>query len=225
VNTTTDLILIGVLAGVWLTAGLLADALPSARTARELRRRARTLSMLVGGGVAVFIAVPLVTGVLSGESAAPAAAVLPAVPALVVVLVTARRLAQVRRGAGAFATAPLTPAPPALLAAAAHPLVATPLQITGLAALAGVPIAAGVIEVPGAQVAGIVLTVVGVAVLALGIRHAIRHSRLNVKVFAPIGKVRLRAVPARQTSTETYTALPLETGTAENYASSAHRAA
>ncbi|MEU8612815.1 hypothetical protein AB0C29_32975, partial [Actinoplanes sp. NPDC048791] len=101
-NTTTDLILIGVLAGVWLTAGLLADALPGARTARELRRRARTLSMLVGGGVAVFIAVPLVTGVLSGDSAAPAAAVLPAGPALVVVLVTARRLAQVRRGAGAF---------------------------------------------------------------------------------------------------------------------------
>jgi hypothetical protein len=62
-------------------------------------------------------------------------------------------------------------------------------------------------------------------VLALGIRHAIRHSRLNVKVFAPIGKVRLRAVPARQTPAETYTALPLETGPAENYASSAHRAA
>ena len=224
-NTATDLILIGALAGVWLTAGLLADALPGARTARELRRRARTLSMLVGGGVAVFIAVPLVTGVLSGTSAAPAAAVLPAVPALIVVLVTTRRLAQVRRGAGAFATAPLTPAPPALLAAAAHPLVATPLQITGLAALAGVPIAAGVIEVPGAQVAGIVLTVVGVAVLALGIRHAIRHSRLNVKVFAPIGKVRLRPVPVRHTAAETYTALPLETGPAENYASSARRAA
>ena len=61
VNTATDLILIGALAALWLTAGLLADALPSARTARELRRRARTLSMLVGGGAAVFIAVPLVT--------------------------------------------------------------------------------------------------------------------------------------------------------------------
>ena len=217
VNTATDLILIGALAGIWLTAGLLADALPGARTARELRRRARTLSMLVGGGVAVFIAVPLVTGVLPGTSAAPAAAVLPAVPALVVLLVTARRLTQVRLGAGTFATAPLTPAPPALLAAAAHPLVATPLQVTGLAALAGVPIAAGVIEVPGTQVAGIVLTVVAVAVLTLGIRHAIRHSRLNVRVFAPIGKVRLRAVPARQTSAETYTALPLENGPVESY--------
>lgn len=181
--------------------------------------------MLVGVGVAVFIAVPLVTGVLPGTSAAPAAALLPAVPALVVVLATARRLTQVRRGAGAFATAPLTPVPPALRAAAAHPLVATPLQVTGLAALAGVPIAAGVIEVPGAQVAGIVLTVVGFAVLALGVRHAIRHSRLNVKVFAPIGKVRLRAVPARQTATEHYTALPIESAPAEDYAPAAHRAA
>jgi hypothetical protein len=167
----------------------------------------------------------VVTGILPGTSAAPAAALLPAVPALVVLMATARRLSQVRRGAGAFATAPLTPAPPALRAAAAHPLVATPLQVTGLAALAGVPIAAGVISVPGAQVAGIVLTVVGVAVLALGIRHAIRHSRLNVKVFAPIGKVRLRAVPARQSAVEAYTALPLESGPAETYAASAHRAA
>jgi hypothetical protein len=225
VNTATDLLLIGALAAVWLTAGLLADALPGARTARELRRRARTLSILVGGGAAVFIAVPLVTGAVPGTSAAPTAALLPAVPALVVLLVTGRRLTQVRRGAGAFATAPLTPAPPALRAAAAHPLVATPLQITGLAALAGVPIAAGVIEVPGAQVAGIVLTVVGVAVLALGIRHAIRHSRLNVKVLAPIGKVRLRAVPSRPTSAETYTALPLETQPAETYTSTAHHAA
>lgn len=209
-NTATDLLLIGTLAGLWLTAGLLADALPGARTARELRRRARTLSMLVGGGTAMFLAVPLIAGVLPGASAAPAATLLAAVPALVVLTVTVRRLAQVRRGAGAFATAPLTPAPPALRAAAAHPLVATPLQVTGLAALAGVPIAAGAIEVRGAQMAGIVLTVVGVAVLALGVRHAIRHSRLSVKVFAPIGKVRLRAVPARQSSAESYTALPIE---------------
>jgi hypothetical protein len=225
VNTATDLVLIGALAGVWLTAGLLADALPGARTARELRRRARTLSILVGGWIAVFIAVPLVVGILPGTSAAPAAAVLPAVPALVVLMATARRLTQVRRGAGAFATAPLTPAPPALRAAAAHPLVATPLQVTGLAALAGVPIAAGVIDVPGAQVAGTALTVAGVAVMALGIRHALRHSRLNVTVFAPIGKVRLRAAPSRLTAMESYTALPVESQPAETYATTARRAA
>jgi hypothetical protein len=210
VNTATDIILIGALAAVWLTAGLLADALPVSRTARELRRRARALSMLVGGGAAVFIAVPMVSGALPGTSAAPAAALLPAVPALVVLTVTSRRLTQVRRGAGAFATAPLTPAPPALRAAAAHPLLATPLQVTGLAALAGVPIAAGVLELPGADVAGIAITAIGLVVGALGIRNALRHSRLNVAVLAPIGNGRLRALPSTQTPTERYAALPAE---------------
>jgi len=212
VNTATDLISIGALAAVWLTAGFLAETLPGVRTARELRLRARALSMLVGGGIAVLIAVPLATGVLPGNSAVPAAMLLPAVPAAVVMLLTARRVTQVRRGAGAFATAPLTPVPPALRAAAAHPLVATPLQVTGLAALAGVPIAAGVVEMPGAETAGIVLTAVGVGVLALAIRNAIRHSRLNVSVLAPIGRGGLRALPTMRTSTpaEAYTALPDE---------------
>jgi hypothetical protein len=196
VNTATDLTMIGALAAVWLTAGLLADALPGARTARELRRRARTLSILAGAGVAMFLAVALVSGLAPGVSAAPAAALLPAVPAVVVILATARRLTQIRRGAGAFTAAPLTPVPPALRAAAAHPLVATPLQVTGLAALAGLPIAAGVIQVPGADAAGLALTVVAVVVLALGIRHAIRHSRLNVAVLAPIGRGRLRSLPS-----------------------------
>ncbi|MEV4705632.1 hypothetical protein [Actinoplanes sp. NPDC049316] len=209
-NTTTDLILVGALTAVWLTAGLLADTLPGARTARELRRRAGVLSTLVGAGAAVFIAVPVITGLLPGESAAPAAALLPAVPAVLAVTVTAHRLTQIRRGAGAFATAPLTPAPPALRAAAAHPLVATPLQVTGLAALTGIPIAAGIVEVPGADVAGIVLTVAGLAVLTLAIRHAVRHSRLNLAVLAPIGRRRLRSLPAAQRPTETYAALPDE---------------
>ncbi|MEU7903768.1 hypothetical protein [Actinoplanes sp. NPDC049118] len=211
-KTATDLIPIGALAAIWLTAGLLAETLPGVRTARELRRRARALSMLVGGGIAVLIAVPLATGPLPWGSAVAAATLLPAVPAAFVMLVTARRVTQVRRGAGTFATAPLTPAPPALRAAAAHPLVATPLQVTGLAALAGVPVAAGVVELPGADMAGVVLTAVGVGVLALGVRHAIRHSRLNVAVLAPIGRGGLRALPTVRTSTpaEAYTALPEE---------------
>jgi len=206
----TDLILIGALAAVWLTAGLLADTLPGVRTARELRRRARALSTMVGAGAAVFIAVPVITGVLPGESAAPTAALLPAVPALLAVTITARRLSRIRRGAGAFATAPMTPAPPALRAAAAHPLVATPLQVTGLATLIGVPIAAGIVEVPGADLAGIALTIAGVAALTLAIRHAVRHSRLNLAVLAPIGRGRLRSLPTVQRRTETYAALPEE---------------
>lgn len=209
-NTTTDLIGIGTLAAVWLTAGLLADSLPVARTARALRRRARALSMVVGTGVAVFIAVPVITGLLPGDSAAPAAALFPAVPAVVVVTVTARRLTRIRRGAGAFATAPMTPAPPALLAAAAHPLLATPLQVTGLAAVIGVPIAAGLVEVPGAEVAGIAITVASVVVLTLAVRHAVRHSRLNVAVLAPLGRTRRRPRPVVQSRAEAYAALPEE---------------
>jgi hypothetical protein len=186
VNTAADLILIGALAAIWLTAGLLADGLPVARTAAELRRRAGLLSYLVGGGAAVFVAVPVVTGALSGTSAAPTAALLPAVPALVVLLATRRRLTQVRLGAGAFATAPQAPVPPGLRAAAAHPLIGAPLQVTGLAALVGLPIAAGVVTVPGADVAGLAITLVGLGVLTIGIRHALRHSRLSLRVVAPL---------------------------------------
>ncbi|MCA2212785.1 hypothetical protein [Jidongwangia harbinensis] len=187
-NTAADLILIGALAAIWLTAGLLADGLPVARTAAELRRRAGLLSYLVGGGAAVFVAVPVVAGALTGTSAAPMAALLPAVPALVVLTATRRRLTQVRLGAGAFATAPLTPVPPGLRAAAAHPLIGAPLQITGLAALVGLPIAGRVVTVPGADLAGIAITLVGLGVLAIGIRHALRHSRLSLRVVAPLAR-------------------------------------
>lgn len=186
VNTTADVILIGALAAIWLTAGLLADGLPVARSAVELRHRAALLSILVGGGAAVFVAVPVVTGALPGASAAPTAALLTAVPAMVVLTTTVRRLGQVRRGAGAFATAPQAPVPPGLRAAAAHPLIAAPLQVTGLAALVGVPIAGGLIAVPGDDVAGIAITLVGLAVLAIGVRHALRHSRLSLRVVAPL---------------------------------------
>ncbi|MCO8277580.1 hypothetical protein M1L60_44085 [Actinoplanes sp. TRM 88003] len=192
-NIVADLILAGALVAVWLTAGLLADALPSARSALQMRRRAVLLTALVAGGAAVFVAIPLVTALLPGESAAPAAALLPAVPALIVLTAALRRVAQVRRGAGAFATAPLAPVPPALRAAAAHPLILVPLQVTGLASLISLPIAGGLVEVPGADLAGLAITVVGVAVLAIGIRAGLRHSRLSVQVLAPIGRNRLRA--------------------------------
>jgi hypothetical protein len=186
VNTVTDLILASALAAIWLAAGLLVEGLPTARCASELRRRAGLLSMLVGAGAAVFVAVPVITGLVPGASAAPAAALLPAIPAMVVLTVSLRRLTQVRRGAGAFATAPRTPVPPGLRAAAAHPLVAAPLQVTGLATLVGLPIAAGVVTVPGSDIAGIAITIVGVAVVAIGVRAALRHSRLSVRVVAPL---------------------------------------
>lgn len=191
-NIVADLILAGLLAGVWLVAGLLADGLPAARTALELRRRASLLSALVAAGAAVFVAVPIVTGLLPGESAAAAAVLPAAIPGLIVLTLGVRRLGQVRRGAGVFAEAPLTPVPPALRAAAAHPLVLVPLQVTGLAAILALPIAGRVVEVPGTDVAGIAITLVGVAVLAIGVRAAMRHSRLSVLAFAPITRGRPR---------------------------------
>src|SRR5690242_21947154 len=103
--------------------------------------------MLVGAGAAVFVAVPVITGLLPGATAAPAAALLPAVPAMIVLTVTRRRLTQIRHGAGAFATAPLAPLPPGLRAAAARTLVAVPLMVAGLAPLVGLPVPGGVVRV------------------------------------------------------------------------------
>ena len=196
-DIAADLILAGALAVAWLAAGLVADALPGARTARELRRRAGTLTALVATGAAVFVAVPLVTWLVPGTSEAPAAALLAAVPGLIVLTLGVRRLGQVRRGAGAFATAPQTPVPPGLRAAAAHPLILVPMQVTGLAALVGLPIAARLVEVPGTEVAGIAITVVGAAVLAIGVRAAMRHSRLSLLALAPIGRSRPRVPVSR----------------------------
>jgi hypothetical protein len=197
VDIAVDLILAGALATAWLAAGLVADALPGARTARDLRRRAGTLTILVAAGAAALVAVPVVTWFIPGVSNAPAAALLPAVPALIVLTLGVRRLGQVRRGAGAFATAPQTPVPPALRAVAAHPLILVPMQVTGLAALLGLPIAAGLVKVPGTDVAGIAITVVGAAVVAIGIRAAVRHSRLSLLALAPIGRSRPRIPVSR----------------------------
>jgi hypothetical protein len=65
-------------------------------------------------------------------------------------------------------------------------LIAAPLQVTGLAALIGLPIAGDLVAVPGTDMAGIAITVAGAAVLAIGVRHAARHSRLSLLALAPI---------------------------------------
>ncbi|SLL96858.1 hypothetical protein [Actinoplanes sp. SE50/110] len=201
-NTAVDVTLIGALAAVWLTAGLLADGLAAASTAHSMRRRAGLLTVLAGAGAALFVAVPVATALLPGASSAPVAALLPAVPAVVVLTAGLRKLSWVRRGAGAFATAPQAPVPPALRAAAAHPLIAAPLQATGLAAIVALPLAAGLLtpsadEVPATTgipgVAGLAITVVAVLVTVIGIRAAIRHSRLAPLVLAPLDRVRQRA--------------------------------
>jgi predicted metal-binding membrane protein len=188
VTHTVDLVVVAGLAVAWLAAGLLAETLPGLRTARALLRRTRVLLGLVAFGVGLLVAVPVIAVLTPGTSAAAPAALLPAVPALVVLTTTLHRLTWLRRGAAAFSTAPRTPAPPTLQAAAAHPLVATPLQVTGLAALVGMPVAAGFVTVPGAGPAGAAIGLIAVAVLIIGIRHALRHSRLAQQA------VRIRAM-------------------------------
>jgi hypothetical protein len=107
-----------------------------------------------------------------------------AAPALAVAACTVRRVRRLRAGAGAFAAAPETPAPHGLRAAAAHPLVGLPLQLTGLAILPAV-VAAGAPDVFGPGVTGPAITVGVLGVAAIGVRHALRHSRLAERAAQP----------------------------------------
>ena len=82
-------------------------------------------------------------------------------------------------GAGAFASAPATPAPHGLRAAAAHPLVGLPLQVTALATVPALIAAAGADLGADPGVTGPAITVGALAVVAIGVRHALRHNRLR----------------------------------------------
>jgi hypothetical protein len=42
------------------------------------------------------------------------------------------------------------------------------------------------VKVPGVDVAGIGITIVAVAVAIIGVRAGLRHSRLSVRVIAPL---------------------------------------
>ncbi|MEU6072481.1 hypothetical protein [Micromonospora sp. NPDC047074] len=180
------------LAAVWLAAGWLADGLPRLDHARALRRRTGWVLALTLAGLGLTAAV-LVAGLSSaGATAADRAAAglgLAAAPALVVAASTVRRMRRLRAGAGALASAPGTPAPYGLRAAAGHPLVGLPVQVTGLTILPAVVTASspGLPFGPGATGAAITVGVLGVA--AIGVRHALRHSRLVE-----------RATPARPAS-------------------------
>ncbi|GIF77461.1 hypothetical protein Asi02nite_69790 [Asanoa siamensis] len=185
----TDLALTTVIALAALGAAGLVDLLPRATTAAVLRRRAARLQLLVGGLLAVLAAIG-VAGLLGYGDLMPA--VLPLwVPALAVAVVSVRRLGRVRRGAAAFATAPHTPAPPGLRAAAAHPLLALPIQVIALAGVAAVLAAAGLVALTVPAVLGAVLTVAGLVVTGVGVRDALRHSRLAEGAVAQPERLRL----------------------------------
>ncbi|MEU9505633.1 hypothetical protein AB0D32_05050 [Micromonospora sp. NPDC048170] len=180
------------LTAVWLVAGWLADGLPRLDHARALRRRTGWVLALTLTGLGLTAAV-LVAG-LSSAGATPAdraaaGLTLAAVPALVVALCSVRRVRRLRAGAGALSSAPETPAPHGLRASAAHPLIGLPVQVTGLALLPAVATASTPGLPFGPGVAGPAITVGVLGVAAIGVRHALRHSRLVE-----------RAVPARPAS-------------------------
>ncbi|MEU1746952.1 hypothetical protein [Micromonospora arida] len=168
-------------AAVWLAAGVVADGLPRLRNTRMLRRRTGWLLVLALTGVALTAAV-LGGGLLSGGTApvdrAAAGLTVAAGPALVATVCSVRRIRRLWAGAGAFASAPATPAPHGLRAAAAHPLVGLPLQVTALATVPALIAAAGTDLGADPGVTGPAITVGALAVIAIGVRHALRHNRL-----------------------------------------------
>ncbi len=171
VSAFADVLATVAAAGVWVAAGVLAEALPGTRTADALRRRAQVLSVLVAVGTALLIAVPVIRTYLIVNPFPALASAVPAGLAALVWITALPRLRWMRRGAAVFAHH--FPAPPALRAAAAHPLVGVPVQATALAAVLATPLAAGI-----AVSAGVALTFGAVTVLGLAVRHALRHSRL-----------------------------------------------
>ncbi|MEU7970896.1 hypothetical protein AB0B48_02520 [Micromonospora sp. NPDC049089] len=168
-------------AAVWLAAGVVADGLPRLRNTRMLRRRTGWLLVLALTGLALTAAV-LGGGLFSAGTApidrAAAGLTLAAGPALVATVCSVRRIRRLWAGAGAFASAPATPAPHGLRAAAAHPLVGLPLQVTALATAPALIAAAGADLGADPGVTGPAITVGALAVIAIGVRHALRHNRL-----------------------------------------------
>ncbi|MGC5051367.1 hypothetical protein ACLQ2S_07955 [Micromonospora sp. DT48] len=168
-------------AAVWWAAGYLAEGLPRLNHARELRQRTGWLLVLTLAGLGLLVALPVAGLTTVGPTLADRAAdglALAAVPALLVAVSTVRRLRRLWAGAGTLAVASGTPAPHGLRAAAAHPLVGLPLQVTGLALLPAVATAGGAGQFLGPAATGPVITVAALVVAAIGVRHALRHNRL-----------------------------------------------
>ncbi|SCE69153.1 hypothetical protein GA0074695_0348 [Micromonospora viridifaciens] len=183
-----QLIVLLPVATAWVAAGVVADGLPRLERARALRRRTGWLFALTLSGVVLTAAVLAVGLQSAGRTAVDQAAdglALAAVPALVVAACTVRRVRRLWAGAGAFAAAPETPAPHGLRAAAAHPLIGLPIQVTALAVLPAVISAAGVDLLAAPAVAGPAVTVGGLGVIAIGVRHALRHNRLAERALPP----------------------------------------
>ncbi|MEU6023529.1 hypothetical protein ACGFIK_10280 [Micromonospora sp. NPDC048871] len=175
------LVLLLPVAVVWWAAGYLAEGLPRMRHARGLRRHTGWLLGLTLVGLGLTVALPIAGLTTAGATLADRAAgglALAALPALTVAICTVRRVRRLRAGAGALAATATTPAPHGLRAAAAHPMIGLPLQVTGLALLPALIAASGVGQFFGPGATGPAVTIGVLGVVAIGVRHALRHNRL-----------------------------------------------
>jgi FtsP/CotA-like multicopper oxidase with cupredoxin domain len=190
VNSVTDVLLstdpgvVFLLLGVWTWAGLKAAALPYAVHARGLRRRAGLVLTLTAAGLAL-VALRAALVVVLGQSGwwfvqekVVLALPLLVVPAAATVVWTVPRLLRVRRAARAFPDV----VPPSLRQEAGHPLMAWPVQLSALGALAG-GIVLFFVSYPATAGSSFAVSVaVGLAALVGWQRLRARHTRLGGSV-------------------------------------------
>ncbi|TDB81243.1 hypothetical protein [Micromonospora sp. KC721] len=184
----SQLVVLAPIAVVWLAAGIVADGLPRLDRARALRRRTGWLLALTLTGLGATAAVLLTDLASTGDTLADRAAAgvtVAAVPGIVVAVCAVRRARRLRRGAQALATAPDTPAPYGLRATAAHPLIVLPVQVTALATVPPLLATVGVDLTAGPGRTGPAITVGALVVIAIGVRHALRHNRLAERALPP----------------------------------------
>jgi FtsP/CotA-like multicopper oxidase with cupredoxin domain len=175
------------LLGIWAWAGVKATALPYANDAGTLRRRAGLVLTLVVLGLALA-AVRVALVVALGQSGwwfvqekVVLALPLLLVPAAATVVWTGPRLLRLRRAARAFPEV----VPPSLRQEAAHPLVAWPVQLTALGALAGAVVLFFVSYPATAGSSFAVSVAVGLAALVVWQRLRARHARFGGSVVFP----------------------------------------
>lgn len=183
---------------IWLAAALAAQRLPHAGSARSLIRNAALLRALTVSGLVMLLGV----GFTVLASASPTddqlldAIALAGVPALVVAFLSTHRLRHLRAAGMVFSTAPRTPTPPALRAAAAHPMVVVPVQLTAIALVAGS--VTETVRLPNAQLTVPAITAAAVVATAVsGVYHALRHSRL-VEEAVPLSPRAARVLRVQQ---------------------------
>jgi FtsP/CotA-like multicopper oxidase with cupredoxin domain len=175
------------LLGIWAWAGVKATALPYANDAATLHRRAGLVLTLVGLGLAL-VAVRVALVMALGQSGwwfvqekVVLALPLLLVPVAATVAWTGPRLLRLRRAARAFPEV----VPPSLRQEAAHPLVAWPVQLTALGALAGAVVLFFVSYPATAGSSFAVSVAVGLAALLVWQRLRARHARLGGPVVFP----------------------------------------